>query len=233
MLTAIIVAAGHSRRMGFDKLFAMLDGKPVVAQTIAVFERTGCVDDIILIGRKDRLRELKEIVQTHAFKKIRHVVGGGDERQDSVRAGLDLLKAETKYVAVQDAARPLSTPQLIERVFANAQAHGGAASAAAIIDTVKRADRDCVVSESIDREGLYAVQTPQIFRRELLINAYQSLFEEKSSITDDVSAVERIGEKVMLVPNEDPNFKITYPMDLPLAEFILRKRSGSGIIPER
>ncbi len=226
MLTAIIVAAGHSRRMGFDKLFAMLDGKPVVAQTIAVFERTGCVDDIILIGRKDRLRELKEIVQTYAFKKIRHVVGGGDERQDSVRAGLGLLKAETKYVAVQDAARPLSTPQLIERVFANAQAHGGAASAAAIIDTVKRADRDCVVSESVDREGLYAVQTPQIFRCELLIKAYQSLFEEKSSITDDVSAVERIGEKVMLVPNEDPNFKITYPTDLPLAEFILRRRSG-------
>ena len=89
------------------------------------------------------------------------------------------------------------------------------------------------MSESIDREGLYAVQTPQIFRRELLIKAYQSLFEEKSSITDDVSAVERIGEKVMLVPNEDPNFKITYPMDLPLAEFILRKRSGSGVIPER
>jgi 2-C-methyl-D-erythritol 4-phosphate cytidylyltransferase len=226
VLTAIIVAAGHSRRMGFDKLFAMLDGKPVVAQTIAVFERTGCVDDIILIGRKDRLRELKEIVQTYAFKKIRHVVGGGDERQDSVRAGLDLLKAETKYVAVQDAARPLSTPELIERVFANAQAHGGAASAAAIIDTVKRADRDCVVSESVDRECLYAVQSPQIFRCELLIKAYQSLFEEKSSITDDVSAVERIGEKVMLVPNEDLNFKITYPADLPLAEFILRQRRG-------
>ena len=225
MLTAIIVAAGHSRRMGFDKLFAMLDGKAVVAQTIAVFERTGCVDDIILIGRKDRLRELKEIVHTHDFIKIGHIIGGGDERQDSVRAGLDLLKAETKYVAVQDAARPLSTPELIERVFANAQAHGGAASAAPIIDTVKRVDPDCVVSESMDREGLYAVQTPQIFRCELLVKAYQSLFEEKVSISDEVSAVQRIGGKVMLVPNEDPNFKITYPTDLPLAEFILRRRS--------
>ena len=224
MLTAIIVAAGHSRRMGFDKLFAMLDGKPVVAQTIAVFERTSCVDDIILIGRKDRLRELKEIVHTNDFKKIGHVIAGGDERQDSVRSGLKLLKAKTPYVAVQDAARPLGTPELIERVFANAQAHAGAASAAPIIDTVKRVDRDCVVSESMDRDGLYAIQTPQIFRCELLVKAYQSLFEEKASVSDEVSAVQRIGEKVMLVSNEDPNFKITYPADLPLAEFILRRR---------
>src|SRR4029453_675074 len=99
--------------------------------------------------------------------------------------------------------------ELIERIFANAQAHGGAAPAAPIIDTVKRVDRNCVVSESMDPEGLYAVQTPQIFTCELVVNAYQFVFEEKASISDEVSAVQRIGEKVMLVPNEDPNFKIT------------------------
>ena len=117
MLTAIIVAAGSSQRMGFDKLFALLGEKPVIAHTLDAFERAECVDEIILVGRDDRLIELQELVRRAELKKVRHVVSGGVHRQDSVRAGLNLLAPDARYVAVHDAARPLITSEQIARVF--------------------------------------------------------------------------------------------------------------------
>src|SRR5947209_7159978 len=113
MLTAIVVAAGDSRRMGFDKLFATIAGKPVVAHTIHAFERAGCVSEMIVVARKDRLDEIKAIVREENFKKVRSIIPGGKYRQDSVSAGLDHLDAGAKYVAVHDAARPLITAEQI------------------------------------------------------------------------------------------------------------------------
>jgi len=109
-LAAIIVAAGQSRRMGFDKLFALLDGQPVVAHSISIFEKTDCVSDIILVGRKGHLRELKEVVRKNRFRKVSRIIAGGARRQDSVRLGLEQLSVKVKYVAVHDAARPLVRP---------------------------------------------------------------------------------------------------------------------------
>jgi 2-C-methyl-D-erythritol 4-phosphate cytidylyltransferase len=227
MLTAIIVAAGSSNRMGFDKLFALLADKPVVAHTLEAFERTESVDEIILVGREDRLAELQELVKRAEAKKVRHVISGGLQRQDSVRAGLDMLASDACYVAVHDAARPLVTAAQIERVFESARVHGAAALAEPITDTLKRGDDHNFVCGGVDRAGLYAMQTPQIFARDLLVSAYDAVAERQFSITDEVSAVELLGAKVLLVSNDEFNLKITYPRDLLLAQSFLSQRSTS------
>jgi 2-C-methyl-D-erythritol 4-phosphate cytidylyltransferase len=225
MLTAIIVAAGSSERMGFDKLFALVSGKPIIAHTIAAFERTSCVEEIILVGRADGLGELQKIIGQPT--KVKQIVAGGAERSDSVRAGLDHLNLKSDFVAVHDAARPMITPEKITRVFDVCRATGGAAALAEPInDTLKRADLDLAVKESVDRNGVYAMQTPQVFARKLLEEAYRLVAKKNVSVTDEVSAVELLGCKVVLVPNHDFNFKITYPRDLPLAEFVLNQRAS-------
>ena len=234
MLTAILVAAGCSQRMGFDKLFAAIAGKPVIAHTIRAFEHARSVDGIIVVAREDRHNEIKRIVRDENFKKVRSIIPGGKHRQDSVRSGLDHLDSVTRCVAVHDAARPLVTPEQIERVFKQCVNHGAAALAEPINDTLKRAGVDpsgsgaaqvLVVSASVERRQLYAMQTPQIFERALLEQAYRAVYAENVSVTDEVSAVEELGRKVVLVVNDDFNFKITYSRDLPLAEFLLKQRT--------
>jgi 2-C-methyl-D-erythritol 4-phosphate cytidylyltransferase len=224
VLTAILVAAGNSRRVGFDKLFAMIASRPVIAHTIDAFERPDCVGEIIVVARKDRLDEIKAIVRDENFKKIRSIVPGGKHRQDSVCAGLNHLEAGVKYVAVHDAARPLITTEQIERVFEQCRMHAAASLAEPISDTLKYADTEFFVAGSVDRHQLYAMQTPQVFERRLIEDAYKAVYAENALVTDEVSAVERLGRKVILVPNQDLNFKITYPRDLALAEFVLTQR---------
>jgi 2-C-methyl-D-erythritol 4-phosphate cytidylyltransferase len=225
MLSAIIVAAGSSRRMGFNKLFASIAGKPVIAHTIRAFERASSVTEIIVVACEDRHDEIRQIADNESFKKVRSIIGGGEHRQDSVRAGLDRLSVDAKYVAVHDAARPLITPEQIERVFEKCQSHGAAALAEPISDTLKRADVDLVITDSVERHQLYAMQTPQIFARGLIEEAYRAVYTEKVSVTDEVSAVARLGGKVVLVLTDDFNFKITYPRDLPIAELVLKERT--------
>ena len=160
--------------------------------------------------------------------KVKQIVAGGAERSDSVRAGLDHLSSKSDFVAVHDAARPLVTPEKITRVFEVCRTSGGAATLAEPInDTLKRADVDLAVKESVDRNGIYGMQTPQVFSRKMLEEAYQVVAKKKVSVTDEVSAVELLGRKVMLVANHDFNFKITYPRDLPMAEFVLKQRAAN------
>jgi len=226
MLSAIIVAAGVSERMGFDKLFALVSGKPVIAHTIAAFENTNCVDEIILVGRADSLGELQKVVGKAT--KVKKIVAGGAERSDSVQAGLEQIYPKSDFVAVHDAARPMITPEKITRVFEVARTSGGATLAEPINDTLKRADVDLAVKESVDRSGIFGMQTPQVFEKKLLEKAYDLVAKKKISVTDEVSAVELLGHKIVLVPNHDFNFKITYPRDLPLAEFVLKQRAQAS-----
>jgi 2-C-methyl-D-erythritol 4-phosphate cytidylyltransferase len=228
MVSAVIVAAGDSRRMGFDKLFARIAGRSVIAHTIDAFERADSVSEVIIVARDDRRDEIKTVVADENFKKVRLIVPGGKHRQDSVRAGLDGIEAAAKYIAVHDAARPLITAEQIERVFAQCRMHGAASLAEPINDTLKYADTEFFVTGPVDRHQLYAMQTPQIFARQLIEDAYRSVYEENVSVTDEVSAIERLGRKVILVPNQDVNFKITYPRDLALAEFVLMQRIQAG-----
>lgn len=229
MLTAIIVAGGSSQRMGFDKLLTPLEGMPVVGHSIAAFEQTESVTNIILVGRAERLAEYEGIAETHGFRKVSAVIPGGARRQDSVRRGMEQLGSETEFVAVHDAARPLVRPDLVEHIFQLAREHGGAASAAPVIDTLKRVDRDHFVIGGVERTNLFAVQTPQIFHRDLLEKAYAMIFSQDLEVTDEISAVERVGGKVVLAPNGEANFKITYPADLSLAGFVLRQRAHSRV----
>jgi 2-C-methyl-D-erythritol 4-phosphate cytidylyltransferase len=224
MLTAIIVAAGSSQRMGFDKLLALLGDKPVLAHTIDAFEQTPSVHEIILVARAERIPEFQELVRQNRFQKVRQIIPGGEQRQDSVRAGLERVSGTSRFIAVHDAARPLITPGQIERVFSCAREHGAAALAEPITDTIKRADDERVVTGGVPRENLYAMQTPQIFARDLIERAYAAVAADKLSITDEVSAVEHLGETVRLVPNDEWNVKITYPRDLLLAHASMARR---------
>jgi 2-C-methyl-D-erythritol 4-phosphate cytidylyltransferase len=224
VLSAIIVAAGSSRRVGFNKLFAKIADAPVIAHTIRAFEQAGSVTEIIVVACENRHAEIRKIARDHNLTKVRTIIPGGERRQDSVRAGLMYLGPDAKYVTVHDAARPLITPEQIERVFEQCRIHGAAALAEPINDTLKRADANLIVTGSVDRHQLYAMQTPQIFERALIEDAYRAIYAENVSVTDEVSAVERLGRKVVLVFNDDFNFKITYPRDLPLAEFVLKRR---------
>ena len=227
MFTAIIVAAGNSQRMGFDKLFATIAGKPLIAHTLHAFEQASSVDEIIVVAREDRHDEIRKVSRDENFKKARSIIAGGERRQDSVRAGLNRLNIDAKYVAVHDAARPLITAEQIERVFEHCQKHSAAALAEPISDTLKRADVELVVTDSVDRHQLYAMQTPQVFQRALIEEAYRAAQTKNVLLTDEVSAVEQFGRKVVLVPNDDFNFKITYPRDLALAEFVLKQRANA------
>ena len=212
--------------MGFDKLFALAAGEPVIAHTIRAFERATSITEIVVVARQKRHDDITKIISGAGFKKIRAIVRGGERRQDSVRAGLDHIVREAEYVAVHDAARPLITPKQIERAFEQCRAHDAATLAQPVNDTLKRADADLLVIEAVDRHQLYAMQTPQIFERKLIEDAYRAVYAENISVTDEVSAVERLGHKIALVLNDDFNFKITYPRDLPIADFILRDREN-------
>jgi len=224
MLTAIVVAGGSSQRMGFDKLFIPLAGRKLLAHSLAAFEQCAAVRDMILVGRAERLLDYEKLVRAEQFGKVRAIIAGGARRQDSVQRGLERVGAKTSFVAVHDAARPLVRPQLIERIYEAARKHGGAASGTPIKDTLKRVNDSYIVTGGVERANLFAVETPQIFQRELLQQAYRAVFDAGLEVTDEISAVERIGGTVVLLPNEEPNLKITYPADLPLAEFILRQR---------
>ena len=211
--------------MGFDKLFAVIAGEPVIAHTIRAFERAKSVGEILVVTREQRNNKVREIAANAGFKKIRAIVPGGERRQDSVRAGLDRIDRDARYIAVHDAARPLVTPEQIERAFERCRFQGAAALAQPVNDTLKRADADLLVFDSVDRQVLYAMQTPQIFERKLIEDAYRAVYAENISVTDEVSAVQRLGRKIALVLSDDFNFKITYPHDLPVADFILRERA--------
>jgi 2-C-methyl-D-erythritol 4-phosphate cytidylyltransferase len=225
MLTAIIVAAGSSLRMGFDKLMAPLGDKTVLDHAVDAFEHTASVTEIIVVARPDRVDEFQQLLCDR--KKLRGVVAGGEHRQDSVRAGLQRVAKEARYIAVHDAARPLVRPDQIESVYRQAREMGAASLASPITDTLKRVDEHMQVIESVDRKNMCAMETPQIFAREILEEGYERVAEQGLQITDEVSAVEALGHKVVLVPSGDFNFKITYERDLALAEMILRQRAAS------
>lgn len=226
MLTAIIVAAGSSKRVGFDKLFSKLGDRSVLEHALAAFEEAESVGEIIVVCRDPTL--VQDAINRAGGRKIRAVVRGGERRQDSVQAGLKELAENSEFVAVHDAARPLITPREIERVFSAARKHGAAVLAAPITDTLKFADANQVVSGSIDRQNVFAMQTPQIFRRASLLEAYERISSNSLIVTDEVSAIEHAGGSIVIVPAQDHNLKITYAGDLPIAEFILKQRISSS-----
>lgn len=227
MLTAIIVAAGSSQRMGFDKLFADLGGRPVVAWSVAAFQACAAVDGIILVTRPDKEGLFREMAQAEGWTKLRAVLPGGAQRHLSVWSGLQALAdgaADADFVAVHDGARPLVTPEIIERCWHLARETGAACCAAPVSDTLKRADASNRITGGVDRLNLWAMQTPQTFAVPALAAAYRRVIDAGLSVTDETSAMEQSGHPVTLLNSGDFNLKITYPQDLELARHLLAMR---------
>jgi 2-C-methyl-D-erythritol 4-phosphate cytidylyltransferase len=226
MLSAIVVAAGSSRRLGYDKLMAPLAGKCVLWHSLNVFGAMPEIERLIIVTRNERIEEMDALAESAAALKKRVIVPGGEERYLSVWAGLQALEGSVSdFVAIHDGARPLITAAAIRACAELARRDGAACCASPIPDTVKRADSEGVVVESVERSGLWAMQTPQVFSCDLILQAYAAIIARNDMVTDEVSAVQKLGTRVALYRNEDWNFKITYKRDLDMAEQVLRLRS--------
>jgi 2-C-methyl-D-erythritol 4-phosphate cytidylyltransferase len=210
--------------MGFDKLLSLVGDKPVVAHSIDRFERCDSVDQVLVVVRSDRRAEFQKIVDEFGFAKVTRLIDGGSERHLSVWNGISELPKECEIVAVHDAARPLVSSELIAQSVALARECGAVALAAPIVETIKRADLGQNVTGSVDRSGLWAMQTPQVFRFNWLVDAYKRIVDSGRSVTDEVSALQEAGYPVRLLQNTDWNIKITFPKDLDLAEKMMSLR---------
>ena len=218
---AIIVAAGKSQRMsGTDKIFAPLAGQPVLLRVLQPFIDCQDIDRIVVVLNNRNYDEGKELIVEQNWEKEVAVCIGGRRRQDSVLAGLKLLR-DCDYVVIQDGARPFVTIDLIERGIDAAMESGAAVTAVPAIDTIKIADKDMIVKQTLERDGLWLCQTPQVFLYDVLIKAYR---EATTEVTDDAQIVELAGGKVKLYPGSYDNIKITTPADLAIAEMLWQRR---------
>lgn len=223
--TALVAAAGRSSRMGGgNKLLLPLDGVPVLARTLQALELAQRVDEIVIAAREEDLLEISQLCRTYGISKAVKVVRGGESRARSVLLAAVEADPLTELLAVQDGARPLVRPELIDEVIQQAARCGAAAPAVPVKDTVKVVREDGTVERTLDRAALMAVQTPQVFTAELLKAALQAAIEQNISVTDDCAAVERLGKVVYLTAGSEENLKITTPADLILAEAILQAR---------
>lgn len=216
---AVIVAAGNASRMGgIDKVMAPLVGEPMIVRTVRTFQQCDGIREIVIVTRQDLLVPIMDLC--HDFDKVKLVVTGGKTRPESVEKGLRALSDKVKLAAIHDGARPLITWQVIDRVIRAAASYGAAAPAIPVKDTVKVV-KGGIVAETPDRSQLKAVQTPQIFDIDLLRTALKKASDDGAQITDDCSAVERLGMSVRMVEGDERNIKVTTPMDLKIAEAFL------------
>lgn len=220
MVSAILVAAGSSRRMGFDKLAAPLAGEPVASHSLRALLECPLISSVVVVTGAEK----REDFAAWDSPKLGAVCLGGAERHLSVWEGLRRVPEEARWVAVHDAARPLVSARALQAVIATAQQQGAAALAHRVADTLKRADPEARVTGSVDRANLWGMQTPQVFRVDWLREAYEKVLAGGEIVTDEVSALQAIGHTVHLVENPDPNPKITVPADLLLAEAWLKAR---------
>ncbi len=219
---AVIVAAGSASRMGgIDKVMAPLGGEPMIVRTVRTFQQCDAIAEIVIVTRPDLIRSIGALCA--GMDKVTAVVAGGKSRQESVGLGLNTLSAGIELAAVHDGARPLITDAVIDRTVRAANTYGAAAPAVPVKDTVKVV-RSGLVAETPDRATLRAVQTPQAFDFDLLRGALKKAQEDGAAVTDDCSAVERLGMSVKIVEGDERNLKVTTPMDLKIAEMLLEEK---------
>ena len=220
-VAAIIVAAGESQRMcGADKVLAELGGEPILLRVTRAFQKCSKVNQVVVVVSGEKEEKCRHLVTGKEWSKVSDVCLGGRRRQDSVAAGLKRLDP-CDWVIIHDGARPLVTVDLIERGLEAAMETGAAIAAVPVTDTIKVAGEDRIVMGTPPRQSLWAVQTPQVFRADIIIKAYQNV---KDDVTDDASLVEQLGYKVKLYMGSYDNIKITTPNDLALAEILWRER---------
>jgi 2-C-methyl-D-erythritol 4-phosphate cytidylyltransferase len=227
--SAVIVAAGKGTRMGagVDKLFLEVAGRPVVAHTWQRFDDAACIAEIVVVVREGMQAAFNELAEKFSFQKKFRLVAGGVERQDSVWNGLAALSPQSEIVAIQDAARPCTSLDLIEATIAAARETGAAVAAQPVTDTIKESADGSLISHTIDRSRLWAMQTPQTFRVETIRSALTEVRRQGMVVTDDTAACELIRQPVRLVASASPNPKVTVPADLAYIELLLRARQNS------
>jgi 2-C-methyl-D-erythritol 4-phosphate cytidylyltransferase len=224
MVSAIIVAAGKGVRMGpnTDKLFLEVAGRPVVAHTWQRFVETAEIDEIVVVVREGMQKTFESLAAQYQLNKAFRLVAGGAERQDSVWNGLEAVKPGTEIVAIQDGARPCTSREIISVTIAAARETGAAVAAQPVTDTIKETQDGMTISRTLDRSRLWAVQTPQTFRVEVIRRALRLVREKKLQVTDDTAACELIGQPVRLVAGSAPNPKVTVPADLAYIELLIK-----------
>ena len=224
-LRVVIAAAGRGSRMESDtnKQYMLLHSRPVLAYSLDFFDKLDVVDEIVVVTSEKELKYCeREIIKRFKYSKVSAVIPGGKERQDSVWAGLQKFGTDTEYVAVHDGARPLLSSAVLYRLLEEAEEWGAAIPGIASKDTLKAVDRDDFVRQTLDRTTVYAIQTPQVFKYEELMAAYQKANEEGFRGTDDASLFEHFIGRVKVVEGDYDNIKITTPGDMLIAEALLR-----------
>lgn len=225
LCTAIVPAAGTSRRMGGEnKLFADLAGMPVLMRTLRAIDQTELVDEIVVAAQEELLLDVADLCSHAELKKPVRVVKGGATRAESVLSAALEANPKAELLAVHDGARPLVSSAAFDEVIRFACRTYAAAPAVAVTDTIKVADANGLVADTPDRDTLYAVQTPQVFQANMLRAALQDALKSGAAVTDDCAAVERLGKQVYLTAGDPENIKITTPVDLAIAEVILKNR---------
>ena len=218
---AVIVAAGTASRMGgIDKVMATLRGEPMIVHTVRAFQSCDAIAEIVIVTREDLIQPISGLCRD--FGKVQAVVVGGSSRQESVALGMNALSDKCELAAIQDGARPLVTWELIDRVVRAAHAYHAAIPVIPVKDTIKVCDSALVISTP-DRSTLRAVQTPQVFDFDLLRGALKKAAEDGAEVTDDCSAVERLGMRVKIVEGDERNLKVTTPFDLKIAELLMEE----------
>jgi 2-C-methyl-D-erythritol 4-phosphate cytidylyltransferase len=225
MISAVIVAAGKGTRMGpnVDKLFLQVAGQPIVAHAWRRFEQLPEISEIVLVVRAGMEAAFEELRRENHFSKPLKIVQGGAERQRSVWNGLQAVSQGCEIVAIQDGARPCTSPEIIRDTIAAAREFGAAVAAQKVADTLKEAGEGGLIARNVDRSKLWAVQTPQTFRLEVIRRALSQAQAQGMLFTDDTAACELIGQPVKLVESKTPNPKATAPADLPFIESLLRR----------
>ena len=225
-VSAIIVAAGSSTRMGTadSKQFIPLLDKPAIAYTLSAFEGCDLIQEIIVVCREQDEPRIREIAESLGCQKLAGAVVGGDSRQQSVRNGIAAVSPQANYVAIHDGARPLITVGEITLVVKAALETGAATLGTAVTDTIKVVGSEGIIESTPDRATLWAVQTPQVFEKALYTLALDES-DEADSYTDDCALIEHMGGEVTVVEGSRENIKLTTPVDIVLAESILKNRS--------
>ena len=222
--SAVIVAAGSSQRMGSDKLMMKLGEIPVLARTLKAFQSSPLIDEIVVVTRLDKLQEIADLCKEYGIDKVSRVIAGGKTRTESALAGVSEVSSSAKLIAIHDGARPLVTADVILRTVYAAAEHMAAAPAVPRVDTLKAVDAEGCIIGTVDRETTLRIQTPQIFRAELIKGALTKAVEKGMTLTDDCAAAEMMGVRTKTVLGDEDNIKITTPRDMLFAAEILKER---------
>ena len=214
---AVVVAAGSSNRMGFDKVFAELDGSPVICHSIWTFEQNNRIDEIIVVMREEMIAQVLSFSKEYGFNKIHSIVKGGVTRQQSVFCGVQACSEDVEYICIHDGARPLVSQEVVDSALNFAFLHGAATAAVPVTNTVKQ-NKDGFVGATLLRDELMAIQTPQVFKMETYLKAYENA---KSDYSDDCQLLEAIGARVAFSQGDYKNIKLTTPEDLIFAQALL------------